>query len=175
VRNRLERNAFGEYVMWRTPLVLVEHIVHYQKIRPLALACYAWPMAVALVYLLPIAPSQSSSVTIVTDGWIGGLWQVSLVLGSSLALAGSFMGAKYLPRSLILEFIGAGIIAVELTAYVIAVLILFPWWAALDIAVLNLGYWVRCAQVWRERGRIVRLVAAVQIIQEDNRLHPGAE
>lgn len=150
--------------MWRTPQGLAEHYSR-QQAHPLAIASYIWPGVIALVYLFNIPP-HSNAVSSITDGWFGLAWQLSLVAGCIVALAGSFMGSRFLPRSLVLEATGACIIASELSAYVIALAVRTPWWAWSYFVVLVIGYWWRCIEAMVERGRVVRLIAAVRIMSE---------
>lgn len=153
-------------MMWRTPQGLAEPIRHHAT--PLAIVAYIWPAVVALVYLLPVASAQSA-VTIATDGWIGTTWQLALIIGCGLALAGIYLGDRYLPRSLVLEATGASIVGIEMTAFVVALAIHYPWWAWVHLAVLAVGYFWRAVQVGKERGRVVELIAAVRVITEDQR------
>lgn len=134
-------------------------------VRPLALACYIFPAIMSFLYLQNI--TTAGALTEASSPAIALLWQISLGIGSVLALLGVLFQLQSWPGGLVIEALGTLILGMDLGIYW-ATLVFFPassstpWWTVMSTAAISAGCLGRTVQAMRERGQALRAAAAVR-------------
>ncbi|WP_134324526.1 hypothetical protein [Cumulibacter soli] len=132
--------------------------------HPVAVACYLGVAILAVLYLTDVA--AAASLTDETSGVIAVVWQVALLVGSGLALVGVAVPARHLLHGLALEALGAMIVGVELGVYAVVMWSALdgrPWASITMFSAVALGSLTRSVTAMRDRRRVVRAAAAMQL------------
>lgn len=131
--------------------------------HPVAVGCYVGLTVLAVLYLADIA-SAATLTDETSSGWAM-VWQISLLCGGLLAIAGILAPAKRILTGLVLEAYGAAVLGIELGVYVLVLTLTLdstPWASSLVFGAVAAGCLCRTYTAMRDRRRVILGVRAAQ-------------